>query len=132
MSSKITIGKDALRDQRKRMKEEWGLSEEEAEEAFKDVKTQVMMASQDLGKNWSDDVVNAVTNIVMAIQYQQYQQSKRHRSHFYDRLFRFLTGSMITAFAGFGIFLILTGNFVFGGVFLIMWVVAMNFQNLFQ
>lgn len=117
MSDQIFIGKQEFRDQRERMVEEWDVSEEEAKEAFKNVKTQVMMASQDLDKDWSDETVEAVTNLVMGIQQQQYQNSQRNKSHFYDRLFRFLTGTTQLTAAAISGYAFFSGNVFVGVIF---------------
>ena len=127
----IFIGKQEFRDQRERMVEEWNVPEEEAEEAFKNVKTQVMMASQDLDKGWSDETVEAVTNLVMGIQQQQFQNSQEQKSHFYNRLFRFLTGTFQIVVAGMAAFFFVQGNMVLGVAFALM-AVATVLQHLRQ
>lgn len=94
MTQQLAIGEEQLRDQKERMVEEWGVPEEEAEEAFKTVKTHVSLRAQDMGKNWSEETLNAVTNLVIAIQQQQHVANQQRKAHFYDRLFRFVTSSL--------------------------------------
>lgn len=124
MTDTILLGKQEFRDQKERMVEQ-GVSEEEAEEAFKNVKTQVTLAAQELDKEWSDETINAVTNLVVAIQQQQHQNRLRNRKDFYDRLFRFLTGTVQMAAFGAGVFLAVAGQPLLGGVLIILAVSAL-------
>lgn len=118
MSDQIIIGREAFSDQKKRMIEEFGLEEEEAKEYFDNVKTHVMLQAQEMDKDWNDETVEAVTNLVFAIQQQQHQMNHQAKSRFYSRLFTFLTSTLQAALFSFGVWLLLGGNYLTGGLLL--------------
>lgn len=103
MNSEIIITEDELKDQRERMVENFGYTEEQAEELFEDIKTYVQLKSQDLGKNWNDEAIDAVTNLILAIQTQYATNQAQRRARFYERLYNFLSGILIAALAGFAV-----------------------------
>lgn len=125
MSEQLFISKDAFRDQRERMVEEWGIDKEEANEAFEQVKTQVMLASQDMGNGWSNETVEAVTNFVMSIQQQQHQNSQRRKSHFYGRLNRLLNTLCIGASTGAAVVHYISGSQAWAAFFAIIAVLTL-------
>lgn len=116
----IVIGEEQMRDQRERMVEDWDVSEERAEEVFTDVKTHVSLHAQELGKNWSNETLEAVTNLVIAIQQQQQAQTQRQQTAFLKRLYSFITGTIQAGFAGAGVYLLLNGFTVIGAVLLFL------------
>lgn len=95
----IIIGPEQLRDQKERMVEEYDIPEEEAEKVFSDVKTQVMLQSQEAGQDWSNETIEAVTNLVIAVQQQQQIKRNRRRQHFYDRLYNLIGAATIAGAA---------------------------------
>lgn len=95
----LIIGRDELCDQRERMVEEYGLPPEQAEEAFTEMKTQVSLQAQEMGKDWDDDVLEEVTNLVIGIQQQEFERHRQRKANFYDRLYNLLAGALIAATA---------------------------------
>lgn len=96
----ITVGPEQLRDQKQKMVEEWDVSEEKAEKVFTDVKTQVSLQAQELDKDWDTETLNEVTNLVIAIQQQSYENIQRRKSHFYGRLYNLFAGMLLAGMAG--------------------------------
>lgn len=118
MSDQIIIGREAFSDQKKRMVEEFGLEEEEAKEYFDNVKTHVMLQAQEMDKDWNDETVEAVTNLVFAIQQQQAEMNHQVKGRFYNRLFTFLTSTLQATLFSFGVWLLVGGNYLTGGLLL--------------
>lgn len=131
MSDQIIIGREAFSDQKERMVEEFGLSEEEAEEYFDNVKTHVVLQAQEMDKDWSDETVKAITNLVFAIQQQQAEMTHRAKEKFYDRLFTFLTSTIQVSLFGTGVWLLMSGYGFIGSIlfaigFASVWAATMN------
>ena len=112
----IIIGQEEFRDQRKRMIEDWGVPEEQANEMFTDVKTHVSLHAQELDKGWDNETLEAVTNLVIAIQQQPYSKQQQRRVDFLNRLYGFITGMMQFGFASAGVYLLLNGFTIVGAV----------------
>lgn len=125
MGNSIVITEREFQDQEERMVEEMDISEEEAEEVFKEVKTRVMLQAQEMDKNWSDETVRAITNLVIGIQQQQQSNLHRSRRDFYSRLFSFITGTLQLTATAFGVFLITAGHYIFGVGLLLLAVVSL-------
>lgn len=65
---------DVFTDQREKLQEDLDMSEEEAEEIYKGVKTQIMLSSQEAGKKYSTETINALTNLAVASQRMEIKQ----------------------------------------------------------
>jgi len=102
--------------------EEHGLSEEEAQDQFDNVKTMVMLQAQEMDKGWSDETVNAITNLIFAIQQAQVEAQKQARSRsrvqFYGKLYRTITAGIRYSFLAVGVHFILAGMTLVGGAFI--------------
>lgn len=71
MPTAIPLSSEMMDDQREALAEEYDVSEDEVEELYKSMKTNVMLMSQEAGRDWGEDEYEAVTDVLMAIQYQQ-------------------------------------------------------------
>lgn len=72
-----------MQDQREHLIEDHDYDEEEAEEVFRSVKTFVMLSAQELEEDWTDEEINAMSNILLGIQHQQemmMEQQQQERS----------------------------------------------------
>jgi polyhydroxyalkanoate synthesis regulator phasin len=58
--------------------QEIGMTEEEAEKIYKDVKTQIMLASQEAGQKYSQETINALTNVAVASQKREMEHMRQH------------------------------------------------------
>jgi len=58
-------------DQKRVLVEEHDMSEEEAEQVYKSMKTQVMLLAQSAERDWDTGEYEAVTDVLMGIQHQQ-------------------------------------------------------------
>lgn len=118
MSDQIIIGREAFSDQKERMVEEFDVPEKEAQEYFDNVKTHVTLQAQEMDKDWNDETVEAVTNLVFAIQQQQAELGSQAKSRFYNRLFTFIASTLQATLFSFGVWLLLGGNYIAGGLLL--------------
>lgn len=100
------------------MIEEFDIPEEEAQEYFDNIKTHVTLQAQEMDKNWSDETVEAITNLVFAIQQQDAEMGHQAKGRFYNRLFTFITSTLQAAFFVFGAWLLFGGNYIAGGALL--------------
>jgi hypothetical protein len=60
-----------MNDQKEVLVEEYDMTEEEAEQVYKSMKTQVMLLAQTAERDWGKDEYEAVTDVLMGIQHQQ-------------------------------------------------------------
>lgn len=111
MNQDIYITPEDLKDQKERMVEEYDVPEEEAEAIYKDMKTYVMLQSQELGKDWGDEAVNAITNLLISIQNQVNQQRFYRRQLFFSRLYNLVSGVFIGLSSGIAGAFFFTGNY---------------------
>lgn len=127
----ITIGAEELKDQRERMVEEWDVTEDRAEEIFTDVKTQVSLTAQEMGKQWDNETLEAVTNLVMAIQFQNQQTKLMRQSHFHNRVYNLIAAMVLGGLAGLLGMLVTMGNVVGAGIVMGMltFVIYMHVRN---
>lgn len=92
---------EAFSDQRELIEERYDVTAEEAEELHKTVKTNVMLAAQEAGRDWSNEQYEAVTDVLMGIQYQQVQRQQKMQSAA-EKLARVVSKALILAgMAGF-------------------------------
>jgi len=72
----IPISKLVVNDQRNVLIEDYGLTEDEAEEVFESVKTDVMLLAQSAERDWGNEEYEAVTDVLLGIQHQQMETMK--------------------------------------------------------
>lgn len=119
MNPDILITRDDLKDQKQKMVED-GVPEAQAQEIYDDMKTFVMLESQELGKNWNEEVVEAVTNILISVQRQLNENRYYRRQRFYERLYSLLGSVGIAGLAGLFAVSVYMGDILTSGVFGIM------------
>lgn len=67
----MPISTEVMSDQKKWLMEEHDMTEEEAEEVYESMKTQVMLLAQNAERDWDKEEYEAVTDVLLGIQRQQ-------------------------------------------------------------
>jgi hypothetical protein len=90
-----------MSDQKQRLVEEHDMSEEEAEQVYKSMKTQVMLLAQSAERDWDKDEYEAVTDVLMGIQHQQAEMMEQMEQSRLATVARYLpTLLAVSAMAG--------------------------------
>lgn len=83
-SSEIALGPGVFQDQREVL-QQFGWDEEAAEEAYSQVKTNVMLSAQDADRDLSDGEIHEVTNVLLAqANSQQFDRMAQEQSGWLD------------------------------------------------
>lgn len=112
----IFVTPQDLDDQREIMVEEYDVPEEKAEEIFEDTKTYVMLQSQELGKDWDSEVIEAVTNLLISVQRQVSNNRYRRKQQFYARVYNLVSASIVGVGAASLALMVYIGNWVPAGI----------------
>jgi hypothetical protein len=79
-----------MSDQKERLIEEHDMTEEEAEEVYTTMKTQVMLMAQTADRDWDTDEYEAVTDVLMGIRNQQVELMEQMQNSRLSTLARYL------------------------------------------
>lgn len=101
-----------MSDQKRVLVEEYDMSEEEAEQVYKSMKTQVMLLAQTAERDWDRDEYEAVTDVLMGIQHQQAELVEEMEQSYIATIARYLPTTLGLVGVGqlvVGVFLVANG-----------------------